>query len=42
MGSYPQCAMQFAQRGSFPRPYLLQSVSSISSRYVGTYPSLIR
>jgi hypothetical protein len=30
-GSYPQCAMQFAQRGSLPRPYASQSVSSISS-----------
>ena len=32
VGSYPQCAMQFSQRGSLPRPYLDQSVFSISSR----------
>ncbi len=31
VGSYPQCAMQLSQRGSLPRPYLLQSVVSISS-----------
>ena len=32
VGSYPQCAMQLAQRGSRPRPYASQSVSSTSSR----------
>ena len=31
-GSYPQCAMQLAQRGSLPRPKASQSVVSISSR----------
>ncbi|CAO0837926.1 hypothetical protein SMICM17S_09167 [Streptomyces microflavus] len=36
VGSYPQCAMQLAQRGSLPRPYFSQSVSSMSWRYVGT------
>jgi diguanylate cyclase (GGDEF)-like protein len=42
LGSYPQCAMQLSQRGSLPRPYFDQSVCSISSLYVFTYPSDIR
>src|SRR5580693_6332812 len=41
-GSYPQWAMQFAQRGSLPRPYFSHSVVSISSLYDETYPSDIR
>ena len=32
VGSYPQWAMQFAHRGSRPRPYRSQSVVSTSSR----------
>jgi hypothetical protein len=31
VGSYPQWAMQFSQRGSLPRPYRSQSVVSSSS-----------
>jgi uncharacterized Zn finger protein len=34
LGSYPQCAMQLAQRGSLPRPNASQSVVSSSSAYV--------
>ncbi len=42
VGSYPQCAMQLAQRGSLPRPNLSHSVVSMSSRYVFAYPSSSR
>jgi hypothetical protein len=34
LGSYPQWAMQLAQRGSLPRPNASQSVVSSSSEYV--------